>query len=144
MLPGETEFNKKKIIVGYTFVVCDLIHVGHVKLFEKCREQCDILFVGVLTDEVVETYKRKPIIPIEQRLKMVESIRYVKGVIEVYELDQTRMIEKIKPDVFFYAGQVDVSRAVKALEKMGGKYIRIPRTPNISSTQIIKDCQGRT
>ena len=143
MLPGETEFNKKKIIVGCTFVVCDLIHVGHVKLFEKCREQCDILFVGVLTDEVVETYKRKPIIPIEQRLKMVESIRYVKGVIEVYELDQTRMIKKLEPDVFFYAGDVDVSKAVNFIESIGGKYIRFQRSGKISSTQIIEKCQGR-
>lgn len=71
-LPQDRSFT----LVGGAF---DLIHIGHVELFEQASTFEDMLVVCVLTDKSVRSYKgtRRPIVPQEQRLQMVASIRWV-------------------------------------------------------------------
>ena len=65
-------------IIGYTTGVFDLFHIGHLNLLEKAKANCDYLIVGVSTDEIVQEYKHKrPIIPFEERFRIVEAIKYV-------------------------------------------------------------------
>jgi glycerol-3-phosphate cytidylyltransferase len=61
------------MIVGYSFGAWDLLHTGHLNQLEQAKLICDFLIVGVFTDDVVEGFKRKPIIPFEQRLKLVAA-----------------------------------------------------------------------
>ena len=70
------------MVVVYTSVVCDLLHIGHINLFRKAKGLGDNLIVGVITDEGVNQYKRTPIIPVEQRIAVVSSIKYVDLAIE--------------------------------------------------------------
>lgn len=67
---------KKFTLVGGCF---DLIHVGHVHLFEYASSLEEILVVAVLSDEYVKKYKnaKNPVISQTQRAKMVASIRFV-------------------------------------------------------------------
>ena len=43
----------KKKKIGYTCAVCDLFHVGHLNLLERCKTKCDYLMVGICDDEYV-------------------------------------------------------------------------------------------
>ncbi|MEZ4732261.1 MAG: adenylyltransferase/cytidyltransferase family protein [Caldilineaceae bacterium] len=65
----------------YTDVVGDLFHWGHVNLFKQLRTLGDYLIVGVNTDELVESYKRRPILTLAERVAMVSACRYVDEVI---------------------------------------------------------------
>ena len=66
------------MVVGYTTGVFDMFHIGHLNILKKAKEQCDYLIVGVSTDEIVESYKhKKPFIRFEERIVIVESIKYV-------------------------------------------------------------------
>jgi cytidyltransferase-like protein len=65
----------------YVDVVCDLFHVGHIRFFEKARSLGDELVVGVCSDELVESYKRRPILSLDERSKLVESCRLVDRII---------------------------------------------------------------
>lgn len=68
----------KKYKVGYTTGVYDMFHIGYLNILKRTKEQCDYLIVGVSTDEVVRDYKGKtPIIPFQERIEIVESIKYV-------------------------------------------------------------------
>ena len=62
----------KKYRLGYTTGVFDMFHIGHLNILERAKEQCEHLIVGVSTDEVVQSYKKKfPVIPFTERIKIV-------------------------------------------------------------------------
>lgn len=54
-------------MIVYTVGTFDLLHVGHLALLEYCG---DTFIVGVVSDEVVNSYKPNiPVIPLNQRVK---------------------------------------------------------------------------
>ncbi|NVO04366.1 MAG: adenylyltransferase/cytidyltransferase family protein, partial [Bacteroidetes bacterium] len=66
------------MIIGYTAGVFDLFHIGHLNLLKKAKGLCDKLIVGVSTDELTFSIKNKiPIIPFENRIEIVRSIKFV-------------------------------------------------------------------
>lgn len=65
----------------YVDIVGDLFHAGHVEFFKKAKALGDYLIVGVLADEVVQGYKREPVLTLEERVKVIESCKYVDEVI---------------------------------------------------------------
>ncbi len=70
------------MVIGYTTGVFDMFHIGHLNILRRAKGQCDYLIVGVSTDELVQHEKNKtPIIPFENRCKIVEAIRYVDKVV---------------------------------------------------------------
>jgi len=69
------------MVIIYVDMVADLFHLGHVEILRKSKDLGDILIVGVHNDSDVETYKRTPILTMEERIKIVESCKYVDRVI---------------------------------------------------------------
>jgi cytidyltransferase-like protein len=61
----------------YVDLVGDLFPAGHVEFLRSARAFGDWLLVGVLSDEVVATYKRRPIMTLEERVAVVGACRYV-------------------------------------------------------------------
>ena len=77
--------------IGYTAGVFDLFHVGHLNLLKNAKGMCDKLVVGVTTDDLV-TYKGKhAMIPFEDRLEIVRSIRFVDAVVPQSDMDKLTM-----------------------------------------------------
>ena len=66
---------QKKIVV-YTSGTFDMFHSNHLKMIKYARGLGDTLIVGVSTDELVSSYKRPPVIPFEERLAILEALRY--------------------------------------------------------------------
>ena len=66
----------KKYKIGYTTGVFDMFHIGHLNILRRAKEQCEILIVGVTTDELCFNRKHKyPIINEKERMAIVEAIR---------------------------------------------------------------------
>ena len=75
------------MIIGYTTGVFDLFHIGHLNLLKNAKGMCDRLVVGVTVDELV-TYKGKhAMIPFEDRIEIVRSIKYVDAAIPQYDYE---------------------------------------------------------
>ena len=65
----------------YVDPVADLFHYGHMEFLRKARALGDYLLVGIYADDVLESYKRKPILTIEERIASVTTCRYVDEVL---------------------------------------------------------------
>ncbi|MCT8139015.1 FAD synthase [Anaerobacillus sp. CMMVII] len=110
----------KKYKLGYTTGVFDLFHIGHLNILKKAKEQCDYLIVGVSTDEVVQGYKKKtPVIPFEERISIVEAIKYVDEVVPQTSMDKFNAWEKLKFDAIFHG---DDWKGSKMYEKIENKF----------------------
>ena len=69
---------------GFTAGVFDLFHVGHLNLLRNCKETCEYLMVGVLTDDFVYQMKGAyPYITLADRMEIIASIKYVDEVVPV-------------------------------------------------------------
>jgi cytidyltransferase-like protein len=66
----------------YTTGVFDLFHVGHLRALRKAKSLGDYLLVWVHNDLDTSNYKRRPVIPIEQRIEIISAIDCVDEVIE--------------------------------------------------------------
>lgn len=77
------------MIVGYTTGVFDLFHVGHLNILKVAKMHCDYLIVGVTTDDLcIKLKNKRPLIPFEERMQILESIRYVDRVVSQDIIDE--------------------------------------------------------
>lgn len=137
----------KKYRIGYTTGVFDLFHIGHLNILKKAKEQCEYLIVGVSTDEIVLSYKHKtPIIPFEERIKIVESIKYVDKVVPQKSMDKFLAWERLKFNVMFHGddwkGSKMYSEIEEKLNEVGVELVYFPYTKGTSSTiigQVLKE-----
>jgi cytidyltransferase-like protein len=60
----------------YVDMVGDLFHAGHVRLLRDARALGDRLIVGLLSDETVAAYKRRPIMTLSERAAVVGACRF--------------------------------------------------------------------
>ena len=88
-----------KTIIGYTSGVYDLFHIGHLNLLKNAKGLCDKLIVGVSVDELVAYKHKRAVIPFQERLEIVRSIKYVDAAIPQDDLDKFKMWEKLHFDV---------------------------------------------
>ncbi|KAK3258400.1 hypothetical protein CYMTET_32551 [Cymbomonas tetramitiformis] len=75
----------------------DLVHKGHVNIIKKASEYGSVV-VGLLTDEAVSSYKRKPVVPFEDRLSVIKSLKGVNEVVPQNSLDYRPNLERLRPD----------------------------------------------
>ncbi|AIY89450.1 adenylyltransferase/cytidyltransferase family protein [Geoglobus acetivorans] len=85
----------KKVVATGTF---DIIHPGHIRFLEEARKLGDYLVVIVARERNVK-HKPKPIIPEEQRVRVVEALKPVDMAILGDEEDIFKPIEELRPDV---------------------------------------------
>ena len=70
------------MIVGFTCGAFDLCHAGHFLMFKECKSLCDFLIVGLHSDPSIDRpSKNKPIQTIEERLIILNGIKYIDKVI---------------------------------------------------------------
>lgn len=125
----------KKVITYGTF---DLLHYGHVNLLERAKKLGDYLIVAISTDEFNWNMKQKKCyFSYEERKRLVEAIRYVDLVIPEESWEQkARDVEEFKVDTFVIGD--DWKGKFDFLEEQC-EVVYLPRTPEISTTQIKKD-----
>ncbi len=125
----------KKVITYGTF---DLLHYGHVNLLQRAKALGDYLIVAISTDEFNWNEKgKKCYFSYDERKRLVEAIRYVDLVIPEQRWDQKASdVAEFKVDTFVigddWEGKFDFL-------KEQCEVVYLPRTPEISTTQIKAD-----
>lgn len=124
----------KKVITYGTF---DLFHVGHLNILKRAKELGDYLIVAISSDKFNEGKGKKAYYSIEDRVQIVEAIKYVDEVIVEESWEQKiEDIKKHNVDVFVmgddWKGKFDFLKEYCEV-------VYLPRTDGISTTQIKKD-----
>jgi len=128
----------KRIITYGTF---DLLHFGHIYLLTRARALGDYLIVALSEDEFNEKEKnKKTYFGFDERKRLLEAIRYVDLVIPEKNWEQkVHDIKLYQADIFTmgddWQGKFDYLKEYCEV-------VYLPRTPEISTTQIINDLGG--
>ena len=102
--PFLKSFPKHKIVA--TNGCFDVLHAGHVAYLETAKEQGDILVVGLNDDNSVRELKgsSRPINCLEDRARVLDSIRYVDLVVIFHEKRAREFIKAVQPDIYVKGG----------------------------------------
>lgn len=125
----------KRVITYGTF---DLLHYGHINLLQRAKSLGDYFVVALSTDEFNWNSKnKKTYFPYDVRKKLLESIRYVDLVIPEENWEQKITdVQLYKIDTFVigadWEGKFDFLKDYCEV-------VYLPRTPEISTTQIKND-----
>ena len=89
--------------IGFICGSFDIIHPGYIHMFKEIKSQCDVLLVGLHVDPTTERPEKiKPILSVEDRKNILNSIRYVDK-IHTYETekDLINLIKNSNIDIRF-------------------------------------------
>lgn len=120
-----------------------MFHIGHLNIIRKAKEQCDYLIVGVTTDELCHKRKNKyPIICEQDRMAIVEAIRYVDKVVPQTDMDKIKPVKEYGADAVFvgsdWRGTEAWNKYEKEFAEVGCTVVYLDHTDGISST-ILRD-----
>lgn len=131
----------KKYKVGFTQGTYDMFHIGHLKLINRAKEQCDYLIVGVNADKLVEEYKNKtPVIKEEERAEIVRNLKAVDECVITTTLDKIVALDRYHFDAIFigddWKGNARWEQTRRDLAERGVDLVFLPHTAGVSSTGL--------
>lgn len=131
----------KKIRV-FTSGSFDMFHIGHLNILERSAALGDELIVGVSTDELIQHYKgMPPIIPFEERFRIVSSLKCVTKVVKQVKLTEVAQLQREDIDIVTI-GDDWINKYLEGLEwvkkQPGKEVVYFPYTPGVSTTSIKK------
>ena len=125
-----------------TYGTYDLLHYGHIRLLERAKELGDYLIVGVTADDFDKTRGK---INVQQSLmERIEAVRATgladEIIVEEYEGQKIDDIQRYGVDIFTvgsdWKGKFDFLKEYCEV-------VYLPRTPEISTTQIKQDLSDK-
>ena len=130
----------KRIITYGTF---DLLHYGHINLLKRAKALGDYLIVALSSDEFNWNEKNKKCyFSYEERKRLLESLRYVDLVIPENGWNQKiNDVQEFKIGTFVMGD--DWEGKFDFLKEEGVEVVYLPRTPEISTTQIKNDLNSK-
>ncbi len=138
------EREKGKIIVT-TNGTFDILHPGHIRLFEYAKNLGDILVIGLNSDKSVKKYKdpERPFVSENDRAEVLSALRYIDYIYIFNEETPIRFIKAVKPHIHVNAstyGKDCIER--KAVEEKGGRIELFDIIGDYSTTNLVKKIRG--
>ena len=126
------------IVIGATTGCFDLLHQGHIKSLNWCKENCDILVVCLNSDESVKELKgeTRPIQNISIRENSLIELKCVDYIIIFDDLSAVETIKKIRPNIFMKGG--DYLNTLLKESEFANKTKIGPYLEGLSTTLLIK------
>ena len=120
----------------------DILHAGHVRYLTAARREGDLLVVGLNSDRSVQRIKgpARPLVPQQQRSEVLAGLWCVDFIVIFNEPDPLQVIQSLRPDVLVKGDDWPDDRIIGAdvVTSGGGKVVRIPVVPGISTSRIIE------
>ena len=130
----------RKIV--YVAMCADVLHHGHINIINEAAKLGDV-FLGLLTDEAIGSYKRIPLLTYTEREFVLKNIKNIKNVIPQKTLDYEENLRDLKPDFVVHGEDWHTGPQSKVREKVinvlsewGGQLYEVPYTKNVSSSLL--------
>jgi rfaE bifunctional protein nucleotidyltransferase chain/domain len=128
-------------VVVFTNGCFDLLHPGHVALFEAARAEGDVLVVGLNSDRSVRALKGegRPLIPEHERAETIGALEAVDRVVVYDEETPRAVIAALRPDVLVKGADwaLDAIVGREEVEAGGGRVVRVELLPGRSTTSMV-------
>ena len=87
-----------KVRFGFTCGAFDLLHSGHIVMFEQCKQHCHYLKVGLQIDPSFDRkHKNKPVQSVYERWVQLKAVRWIDEIIPYGTEDE--LIELLKSQI---------------------------------------------
>ena len=120
----------------------DILHVGHIRYFQKAKALGDILIIGLNSDKSIRTIKgpSRPIIPLHERAEVLSAIEYIDYIIVFDKPSPLDLILRVHPDILVKGEDWEEDNIIgaKEVKEYGGRVERIKFTTDTSTSKIIK------
>lgn len=130
---------KKRIV--FTNGCFDLLHVGHIVLFEQCRNFGDKVIVAANSDSSIRTFKgpSRPLVSERQRVRVLAALAAIDAVVIFDEPTPLQLVLSIRPDVLVKGGDYseDTIVGAKEVRSWGGRVEIVPTVEGFSTTGIL-------
>ena len=137
--------DKENRPIALASMCLDPIHHGHINIIKEAKKYGNVV-IGLMTDEAMLSYKRKPRIPFEDRLIVSEELKLVSYIFPLDGINYDEIAEKYKFEYFLHGDdwksniQSDSrNKLIEVMKNWGGVVIDVPYTKGISSSQIVKN-----
>ncbi len=135
VIAGLKRKGKKVVFTNGCF---DLIHAGHITLFEKAKAQGDILIVAINSDASLKGLKgpKRPLVPQSRRAYVIAALESVDFVTVFGEQTPAKLVAELKPDILVKGGDYKISEIVG--REHVKKVVRVPLVKGQSTTELIR------
>lgn len=128
--------------VVFTNGCYDILHPGHIRTLESCRNLGDVLVLALNSDASTARLKgpTRPIVPERERMALASALEAVDAVTLFDEDTPRELIAELLPDILvkgsdwshFVAGREEVEAA-------GGRVVLLPLEPGYSTTATVEE-----
>ena len=127
--------NKKIVFTNGCF---DLLHIGHVSLFQKAKTLGDVLIVAINSDSSLAGLKgpKRPLVGQEDRTKILAALSCIDYVVVFNEQTPYELLSKLEPDVLVKGGDYKIEDIVG--REFVKQVYRYPLVEGKSTTNLIK------
>ena len=127
--------NKKIVFTNGCF---DLLHIGHVSLFQKAKTLGDVLIVAINSDASLAQLKgpKRPLVPQTDRTQILAALSCIDYVVVFKEQTPCELLSKLKPDILVKGGDYKIEDIVG--KEFVKEVYRYPLVEGKSTTKLIK------
>jgi D-beta-D-heptose 7-phosphate kinase/D-beta-D-heptose 1-phosphate adenosyltransferase len=141
------DYKSKGKKVVFTNGCFDIIHKGHKIYLKAARELGDFLIIGLNSDSSVKALKGpgRPVNDENFRAKNLLKLDYVDAVTIFCEKTPNNLVHVLSPDLIVKGGDYKQEEVIGGdhVRSYGGKVVILPYVPGYSTTNIIKQRQGK-
>ena len=132
--------------VVFTNGCFDLLHIGHVALLQRAKQEGDRLIVGLNSDSSVHGLKgaNRPVVGEFERAQLLASMSVVDAVVIFSDQTPLKLIRTLRPDVLAKGADYSEEQVVGAAEvrTWGGRVSLVPLVEGRSTTQLLGKLTG--
>lgn len=130
--------------IGFVNGCFDILHIGHISLFEFSKSKCDFLIVAIDSDDRIKQNKgsKRPFNNLQDRMKMLASIRFIDEVTYFRTDEQlSDLVKKHNPDVMIVGEEYRDKCVIGS--QYAKKILFFRKLDGYSTTKILEDSIDR-